>query len=242
MKILVVSDHEERQLYEHFEPERWVGKVDLAISCGDLRSDYLSYLVTVLGVPLLYVAGNHDGRYHTYPPEGCDDIDGKLVRIGGLRIGGLSGSLRYNSGAENFQYTNWEMRRKVWHLTRSVLRRGGVDLIVSHASPHRCPLTPNVCKTPAGVGFDCIHPELKGHPEVCPEATDACHRAVTAYDVAIRRWKPRWWIHGHNHIEYGHVPRLWWVGSSQVINADGHIVLDTDHEIDAIWGSLVIRR
>src|ERR1035437_6829925 len=56
MILLIVSDHEERQLYEHFDPERWIGKIDLAISCGDLRADYLSYLVTVLRVRLLYVA------------------------------------------------------------------------------------------------------------------------------------------------------------------------------------------
>jgi hypothetical protein len=92
---------------------------------------------------------------------------------------------------------------------------------------------------PAGLGFPCIHPELVGHPEICPEATDACHKPVPAFDSALHHWKPRWWLHGHNHIEYGRVPRLWWVGKSQVINADGHIVLDTDQPIDTASGSIV---
>lgn len=33
---------------------------DLVVSCGDLPSDYLEYLVSSLNVPLVYVPGNHD--------------------------------------------------------------------------------------------------------------------------------------------------------------------------------------
>ncbi|MDB5056782.1 MAG: hypothetical protein JWO59_254 [Chloroflexi bacterium] len=239
MRILVVSDHEEKLLYEHFDASRWVGNVDLAISCGDLKREYLSYLVTVLRVPLLYVAGNHDARFREQPPDGCDNIDGKLVRFGGLRIAGLAGSLRYNAGADKYQFTKMEMNMKKWRLARSVVLAGGADLVVSHAAPHRCPLAPRLCPAPAGLGFPCVHPELDGHPEICPEATDACHRAVPAFDSALHNWKPRWWLHGHNHIEYGRVPRLWWAGSSQVINADGHIVLDTEQPINPDSGSIV---
>jgi hypothetical protein len=242
MKILVVSDHEEKLLYDYFDAERWVGTVDLAISCGDLRRDYLSYLVTVLRVPLLYVAGNHDYRFRTEPPEGCDDIDGKLVRIGGLRIAGLAGTLRYNAGADQFQYSEWEMRGKVRRLGRAVRRAGGVDMAVSHAAPHRCPFIPGPCRMPAGLGRDCIHPELEGHPDPCPEAIDACHRAVPAFDRALREWKPRWWVHGHNHIEYGRVARLWWIGTTQILNADGHIVLDTEQPANREVGSLTASR
>jgi predicted phosphodiesterase len=240
MKILVISDHEEKLLYDHFDPSRWVGHVDLTISCGDLSRDYLSYLVTVLGVPLLYVAGNHDARFRVQPPDGCDDISGKFVRVQGIRIAGIAGSLRYNADGEKFQYTEWEMRRKIWRLTRAVALARGVDIVVSHAAPHRCPMAPKLCSVPAGLGFACNRMELIGHPDVCPEAGDACHRAVPAFDSALRHWKPRWWLHGHNHIEYGRIPRLWWVGQTQVINADGHIVLDTEQPVDIKSGSMVI--
>lgn len=239
MKILAVSDHEEKRLYEFFDPDRWVGKIDLAISCGDLRGEYLSYLVTVLRVPLLYVAGNHDGRYRTNPPDGCDDIDGKVVRVGGLRIAGLAGSLRYNESEIDYQFTERQMRWRVRRLGAAVWRTGGVDLVVSHAAPIRCPLMPHKCTEPAGVGVACSHPELAGHPARCPEATDFAHRSVEPFNTAIAHWRPRWWLHGHNHIEYGRVPRLWWVGSTQVINADGHIVLDTAQSTEREWGSMV---
>lgn len=240
MKILVVSDHEEKQLYDFFEPDRWVGQVDLAISCGDLRPDYLSYLVTVLRVPLLYVAGNHDGRYRTRPPDGCDNIDGKLVRVGSLRIAGLAGCYRYTSEDDDLQFSEGGIRRRVRRMGLAVWRAGGLDVMVSHAAPLRCPLTPRFCPKPAGLGLPCIHPELPNHPEICPEATDPCHRGVAAYNHAIAHWKPRFWLHGHNHIEYGRVPRLWWIGQTQVINGDGHVVLDLDQPVTRERGSMMV--
>lgn len=239
MKILVVSDHEEKQLYDHFDPSRWVGKVDLAISCGDLRGDYLSYLVTVLRVPLLYVAGNHDTRYRTNPPDGCDPINGRIVTYGGLRILGLSGSPQYSGDDGEFQFTDSQMRWRVRKLYPVVWKAGGVDIVVSHASPIRCPLTPGLCKSPAGAGRTCVHPELAGHPALCPEPVDFAHRSVAVYNRAIARWRPRFWLHGHNHIEYGRIPRLWWIGATQVINADGHVVVDTDLPSERERGSII---
>jgi len=239
MKILVVSDHEEGSLYKHFDPDRWVGKVQLVISCGDLRSEYLSYLVTVLAVPLLYVAGNHDRSFHTQPPEGCDDIDGKLVRIEGLRILGLAGCLRYNSGEDDYQYTERRLRWRIRALMPTIWRAGGIDLVVSHAAPLRCPTYRQYHLPPTGLGRVCGHPELPGHPAICPEAIDPAHRGVSPYNDAIDHWKPRWWVHGHNHLEYGRIPRLWWIQNTQVINADGHVVVDTSQAADAGYGSLV---
>jgi Icc-related predicted phosphoesterase len=239
MKILVVSDHEEKQLYDHFDPERWVGRVDLAISCGDLRGEYLSYLVTVLRVPLLYVAGNHDTRYDQRPPDGCDRLDGKVVQIQGLRIAGLSGSPRYGEDTSEYQFSDRQIRWRIRKLGFAIRRAGGVEILVSHAAPIRCPFTPQICKAPAGAGHPCIHPEITGHPWLCPEPTDYAHRSVVAYNQAIARWKPRIWLHGHNHIEYGRVPRLWWVGETQVINADGHVLVDTDQSAERERGSIL---
>ena len=239
MKILVVSDHEEKRLYEHFDHERWVGKVDMAISCGDLHPDYLSYLVTVLRVPLLYVHGNHDTRYTTTPPDGCDRIDGRLVHVSGLRVAGIGGSPQYNAGSEEFQYSGRQMRWRARRLSATIWQAGGAEIIVSHAAPIRCSVQLRVPHEPAGTGRPCIRPDLEGHPEFCPEATDTTHRSTAAFNGLIGRWKPRYWFHGHNHIEYGRVSRLWWLGRTQVINADGHVVIDTEQPIDPDRGSMV---
>ena len=58
MKILLVSDVECPALWDHFRPDRVEG-VELIISCGDLKHEYLEFLVTMINKPLLYVPGNH---------------------------------------------------------------------------------------------------------------------------------------------------------------------------------------
>ena len=88
MKILVVSDKESKFIWDHFDPERF-RDVNLIISCGDLSPSYLSFLVTMIPCPLLYVPGNHDKKYELHPPEGCVNIDGRLLIYKGIRILGL---------------------------------------------------------------------------------------------------------------------------------------------------------
>lgn len=62
MKILVLADQKSKYLYDYYEPDK-LKDIDLIISCGDLSPTYLSFFVTLCNVPLLYVRGNHDGRY-----------------------------------------------------------------------------------------------------------------------------------------------------------------------------------
>ena len=52
MKILVVSDREEPYIWDYFDMERF-RDVDLVLSCGDLKAEYLSFLVTMIKAPLL---------------------------------------------------------------------------------------------------------------------------------------------------------------------------------------------
>lgn len=132
MKILAVSDEESPALWDCFQPGR-LDEYDLIISCGDLKADYLSFLVTMAKCPVLYVHGNHDTGYGTHPPEGCDCIEEKLVVYNGLRILGLGGCLRYHPG--EYQYTDREMRRRIRKLRFTLWRSGGVDIVVTHAPP-----------------------------------------------------------------------------------------------------------
>lgn len=132
MKILAVSDEECPALWDYYVPGR-LKDYDLIISCGDLKSDYLSFLVTMARCPVLYVHGNHDSHYETKPPRGCDCIDGSVVTFNGVRILGLGGCVWYHRGAH--QYTEREMRRRIRKLWFQLWRAGGVDIIVTHAPP-----------------------------------------------------------------------------------------------------------
>lgn len=151
MKILVVSDHELRELWDYWDAagrKRTEG-VSLILSAGDVKPEYLEFLVTMLNVPCLYVRGNHDSVYDEKPPMGCINIDGKVAEItvqdraadagdkakdGGdaagltqasdagartLRIAGLGGSMRYRKGTD--MYTEREMRNRMRKLLRRIL-------------------------------------------------------------------------------------------------------------------------
>ena len=104
MKLLLLADKESPYLWDHYRPGR-LKEYDLMLSCGDLKASYLRFLVTMGRVPLLYVHGNHDLRYKTDPPEGCDCVEDKLVVVNGLRILGMGGSAFYG-GKEHF-YALW---------------------------------------------------------------------------------------------------------------------------------------
>ncbi len=132
MKILTVSDRECPALWDYYVPGR-LAEYDLILACGDLNSEYLSFLVTMARCPVLYVHGNHDGGYETEPPEGCDCIDGHYVTYNGLRILGLGGCRRYRPGPH--QYSEDQMRWRIHRLWWQLKRHKGVDIVVSHAPP-----------------------------------------------------------------------------------------------------------
>ena len=133
MKILAVSDEECAALWDYYVPGRLSG-YDLIISCGDLKADYLSFLVTMGRCPVLYVHGNHDTHYANNPPEGCDCIDEQIVVFNGIRILGLGGCLRYHPGEH--QYTDAQMRRRIAKLRWKIKKLGGIDIVVTHAPPY----------------------------------------------------------------------------------------------------------
>ena len=130
MRILLIADDESPYLWEHYQPGRLDG-IDLIISCGDLSPEYLSFLVTMGRAPLLYVHGNHDGKYEKRPPEGCQCIEDTIVKVNGVRILGLGGSQRYGPGLH--QYTEDEMKRRIRRLRWKIWFHRGVDIVVTHA-------------------------------------------------------------------------------------------------------------
>lgn len=130
MKILVIADEESKALYDFYQPEKLEG-VELIISCGDLHANYLEFLVTLAGCPVLYVHGNHDSAYEKHPPDGCIDIDDKIITYRGLRIMGLGGSMRYKPGP--YMYTEKEMKKRIRKMRRQLRFTGGIDILVTHA-------------------------------------------------------------------------------------------------------------
>lgn len=195
MKILTVSDEECPALWDHYMPGR-LAEYDLIISCGDLKADYLSFLVTMAKCPLLYVHGNHDTGYDTRPPLGCDCIDDKLVIYNGIRILGLGGCRRYHPG--KYQYSEKEMRKRIAKLRFCLWRAGGVDVVVTHAPP-------------------------KGYGD----SEDIAHWGFEALRELLDKYRPKYLLHGHVHMTYGHdVARTQTCGDTVVVNTYERYVLE----------------
>lgn len=185
MKILVVSDEECPALWEHYTPGK-LKEYDLILSCGDLKSEYLSFLVTMARCPLLYIHGNHDEHYDRRPPEGCDCIEDKLVTYNGLRILGLGGCRQYHPGPH--QYTEQQMQRRIRKLRWQIRRAGGVDLVLTHAPARGL----GDGEDPAHMGFEALrelldkyHPAYLVHGHVHLRYSHGQPRTLTYQDTTI---------------------------------------------------------
>ncbi len=134
MNVLVLADEESKYLWDYFEKSK-LDNIDLIISCGDLKPQYLSFLATFAKVPILYVHGNHDEIYDTTPPDGCICIDDDIYVYQGIRILGLGGSKNYNYGT--YQYTEQEMAHRVRKLWFKLRKNNGFDILVTHAPAYQ---------------------------------------------------------------------------------------------------------
>lgn len=217
MRILCVADEVDSLVHSIRVRERF-GDVDLVLSAGDLPMDYLSYIVSSLNRPLLFVFGNHNLAELKYyrpaiedraPPthdyhhdSGATYVGFKVRRESGLIVAGLGGSMRYNSGPN--QFTQAQMWRKALLLAPALLfnrlRFGrAVDVLLTHAPP-------------AG-----IH-----------DRPDLCHRGFDAFLWLMRTFKPRWLVHGHIHLYDSSEEKVSHYGETTVINAYGFHVIDTE--------------
>ena len=185
MKILTVSDRVVPTLCDHFQAERFSG-VNLILSCGDLPPEYLSFLVTMFNVPLFYVQGNHDIRYGGYRPDGCTDLDAKVVLHRGVRILGLGGSHWYNG--KPHQYTEGQMRQRIRKARPAIRRHGGVDIIITHAPPRHI----HDAKDPCHRGFESFRdlidrygPRYLIHGHIHLNYTDQAQRMTVVKETKV---------------------------------------------------------
>lgn len=191
VKILAVSDVAAKGYYDFYTPGK-LDEFDLILACGDLDRGYLDFLVTMAHCPLVYVRGNHDDALIEKPPEGCICAEDRIVVVNGIRILGLGGSYRYGDGENMF--TEWQMRRRVWKLWPQFLRRGGFDILLTHA--------------PAWQVND---------------LDDLSHRGFGCFVKLLDKYRPKYFVHGHVHRNYGvNIPQKIVRGETAIINAYDH--------------------
>lgn len=208
-RILAVADEIDEALYGD---KLYELRPDLIVSCGDLPFDYLENLVSRTDVPLAYVPGNHDpdlGHKDVHlatlasapipGPQGCDTVDVRVLDAAGLRVAGIGGCIRYNTGSN--QYSQPEMRLRALNLEmrlrwKRLWRRGGLDVLLAHAPP---------------LGYG--------------DLEDDAHRGVAALHRLVRVFSPRFLIHGHVH-PMERPCKDFRLGDTRVINAVPSRVLE----------------
>lgn len=134
MKILAIADEESKYLWDYYERSK-LEDIDLILSAGDLKPEYLSFLVTMCRAPVLYVHGNHDDKYAVKPPEGCICVEDDIYEYEGIRILGLGGSMRYRPGGN--QYTDKEMHKRIRKLRFKLFRKRGFDILLTHSPAYQ---------------------------------------------------------------------------------------------------------
>jgi Predicted phosphoesterases, related to the Icc protein len=218
MRILCISDQVDPLVYSPRIRDRFKD-IDLVLSAGDLPPEYLGFITSMLNVDLLYVAGNHDlgeleakGIYRWPEREkgeidrstGAIDVGFKLKREGDLIVLGLPGSMLYNKGPN--QYSEFRMNLRILALLprlyfNKIVHGRAADIVLTHASP---------------LG---IH-----------DRPDLCHRGFKCYLWLMRKFKPRWLIHGHIHLYDLADVRITDYHETTVLNAFGHWIIDTEAE------------
>lgn len=195
MRILAVSDVSAKAYYDYYSPGK-LDEVDLILACGDLRREYLEFLVTMAHCPVLYIHGNHDERFDEEPPEGCVCVEDKIVVVDGVRILGLGGSYRYRDS--KYMFTEKEMRRRIRKLWFQILRHKGFDILLTHAPARHIN------------DFDSLS-----------------HRGFECFVEMLDKYRPKYFVHGHIHMNYGvNIPQKTVRGDTTIINAYEYCLFD----------------
>jgi len=198
VKILAISDRIDPFIYSPSCKERF-HDVECIISCGDLPEHYLDFIVSTLNVPLFFVHGNHDPSGGKKSLAGGNNLDERAFVYRGKIIAGLEGSYWYNGNIH--QYTEREMYFKYLRLVPQLywakLCHGRfLDLFVTHAPPQG------------------IH-----------EGNDLPHRGFSTFTLILRRYQPKYHLHGHVHLyDNKNVKDLF--GKTWVINCYNYKVIE----------------
>jgi uncharacterized protein len=170
--------------------------VNIVISCGDLPAYYLEFIITMLNVPCYYVPGNHDTAFVKKPPPGWDLLDGKVIDFQGLSIMGFGGSMKYKVGP--FQYTEKEMKARLLRMKPKLWRKKNkIDILVTHA--------------PA---------------ENLGDLEDLPHKGFKTFQYILDHYKPKYFLHGHVHLNYSRNPRQIKYGETEIINGYEYHIFD----------------
>lgn len=97
-------------------------------------------------------------------------------------------------------FTEKQMKKRVRKMRWKIFRHGGIDIFVTHAPARHIN------------DFDSLS-----------------HRGFECFNDVIKRYKPKFFVHGHIHKNYGHnIPQRTTFGSTEIINAYDHCIFEIE--------------
>lgn len=216
MRILCVSDTTQSLVYSPAGKD-YFGKVDLALSCGDLPLEMHDYISTVYHCDTYYVFGNHNLQHYDqvlHFSKSHEDpfndkfygfmLDGKCIydKKRDLIVAGLGGSMLYNNGKS--QYTERQMKKRIARLAPKLalnkMKYGRyLDILITHAAPF---------------GID--------------DAEDLCHMGFKCFLDFMDKYQPKYLLHGHVHLDDRNANRVSHYNNTTVINVFRNYMLEDE--------------
>jgi hypothetical protein len=213
-----------------------VGKLeaDLVLSCGDLPFEYLEYLVTIAGVPLLFVPGNHDGRLGAARRRERSSVGVILPDAGGIATGGAWDRPLYSDASlfEPGGCTNIDGRivsakgLRVAGLGGSIRYKPGPNQYTQEEMRRRArrlELRARARRPGSGRRLDIL--VTHAPPMGVGDDDDPCHVGFAAFHRVARTLRPRLLVHGHIHPHGRMLPDRW-LGDTRVVNAVSARILE----------------
>lgn len=145
----------------------------------------------------------HGGTYagfKVFADHSLSYKDPKTGKMTPLLIAGVSGSLEYNKGLN--QYTEWQMKRQLKKMIPSLIKNKikygrYLDILLTHASPRH------------------IH-----------DKEDPCHKGFECFNWFIEKFRPSYLIHGHIHLYDMREKRVTVSQDTTVVNAYAHWIIE----------------
>jgi len=225
MKILAVSDELSRGLETLIvnDPQK-LDDIDVIVSCGDLDTEYLEFLVDGMRRDFFFIRGNHplenSGEY--FEPQkaafssrgvryvaGQPDLHGRVAAYKNYLFAGFGGSMWYN-GEEN-QYSESEMAKTVRSVERSIawyrlrdkfLGRQRKELVVVSHAP-----------------IANIH-----------DLPDRPHKGFKCFKAFMDKASPFLWLHGHIHLANQYTNQISTEGPTTIVNVFGCKIIDVSRK------------
>ena len=99
------------------------------------------------------------------------------------------------------QYTEKDMERRIKKLKPKLFLSKGFDILVTHAAAY-------------GIG----------------DGKDLCHTGFKCFNKLLDTYNPKYYFHGHQHLNYNRGERLIQYKDTTIINCYGYYIIDINQD------------